>query len=166
MTETTPFSEDPLPGQEPQAKTPGSAEPDHNTESAAGEELHDPDLKPLASEGHSNPDALTTVHSTELQDPDLQVAEPYTLPDPDLQPVLAAEPKEMDTTAQAEIDSTGKDLSNWPLHLAHLAQVGLVDADQWDEQIKPRIDQLHEDIDQVNEQLDELELAKRKTKKS
>ena len=43
---------------------------------------------------------------------------------------------------------------------------GLVAADQWEEQIKPRIDQLHSDIDLVNEQLDQLDKAKRKIKKS
>jgi hypothetical protein len=47
-----------------------------------------------------------------------------------------------------------------------LTQVGLVAADQWEEQIKPRIDQLHSDIDLVNEQLDHLDKAKRTIKKS
>jgi hypothetical protein len=60
----------------------------------------------------------------------------------------------------------GANLSNVDPHLAHLTQVGLVAADQWEEQIKPRIDQLHSDIDLVNEQLDHLDKAKRTIKKS
>jgi hypothetical protein len=45
-------------------------------------------------------------------------------------------------------------------HLAHLTQVGLTDSDTWEEQIKPRIDHLHEQIDDVNVQLDHLTTRK------
>jgi hypothetical protein len=46
--------------------------------------------------------------------------------------------------------------------LTHLTQVGLVSADQWEEQIQPRLAQLHEDIAQVHTQLDVLERQKPK----
>ena len=45
-------------------------------------------------------------------------------------------------------------------HLAHLAQVGLTDSDTWEEQIKPRIEHLHEQIDEVNVRLDHLTTRK------
>jgi hypothetical protein len=45
-------------------------------------------------------------------------------------------------------------------HLAHLAQVGLTDSDTWEEQIKPRIEHLHEQIDDVNVRLDHLTTRK------
>jgi hypothetical protein len=76
-----------------------------------------------------------------------------------------------DSPAQAvetpvEPETAAPDLSHWDPHLAHLAQVGLTSADHWEEQIKPRIDQLNQDITHVNEQLDDLEKAKSKPKKS
>lgn len=166
MSTQPPFSDDPLPGMEPQANTPGAAKigPEERLEQAA-EGLHDPQLQTVGSYGRSDPASLAAMPSSDLLDPDLHLAAEVVLPPPDLQ--TTPQDSSVQTPLVKVLDKPpSKDFSNWDPHLAHLAQVGLVDADQWEEHIKPRIDQLHEDIDQINEQLDDLDKAKRTTKKS
>jgi hypothetical protein len=166
MSQEPPFSDDPLPGLEPQAKTPGAAvspgeaEPGHD-EAA----LHDPDLKPQSSYGRSDPASLAALQSNELADPSLHAADAHALAAPDINPSPGRGLVDFMQKPPAA-KPAGPDFSNWDPHLAHLAQVGLIAADHWEEQFKPRIDQLHDDITQVNEQLDDLEKAKRTFKKS
>lgn len=166
MSQEPPFSDDPLPGLAPQAKTPGAALPTGSEEpSHDAEALHDPDLQPQSSYGRSDPASLAAVQTQELADPTLQAADVHALPAPDSQPNPGHSPAEV-TQKPPAAKPAGPDFSNWDPHLAHLAQVGLIAADHWEEQFKPRIDQLHDDITQVNDQLDDLEKAKRTFKKS
>ena len=163
MSQQTPFSDEPLPGMEPQAKLPEASEAAPAPASGSeAQQLHDPDLQPAGSYGRSDPASLAALPSLELQDPDLQAAHPAPLANPSLATFVQAPLP----AVTPQVKPSGTDFSNWDPHLAQLAQVGLAAADLWDEQFKPRIDQLHEDIDQVNEQLDDLESAQRKTKKS
>ena len=168
MSQDTPFSDEPLPGLEPQVKAPEAAgeatpSPEQRTEA---EELHDPDLHQVGSYGRTDPASLAALPSLELKNPDLQAAEHADVPTPSLTAFAESSAPKPASIAAPEVGTSVTDFSNWDPHLAQLAQVGLVAADQWEEQIKPRIDQLHEDIDQINEQLDDLESAQRKTKKS
>jgi hypothetical protein len=45
-------------------------------------------------------------------------------------------------------------------HLAHLAQVGLTNSDTWNEEIKPRIENLQGQILEINDRLDHLTTRK------
>jgi hypothetical protein len=167
MSQDTPFSDEPLPGMEPQAKLPEASElapvPAPVSED---QQLHDPNLQPAGSYGRSDPASLAALPSLELKDPALHAAEHAELPKSSLTAFAESTAPKPAPNAAPEVGPSVTDFSNWDPHLAQLAQVGLVAADQWEEQIKPRIDQLHEDIDQINEQLDDLENAQRKTKKS
>lgn len=170
MIEPTHISDDPLPPADP-------AEPLAKPVAALlvvpqeDNKLHleDPNLVPVSSYGRTDPASLTATQSHDLPDPSLEVATSAALANPSLtkfvpdgEGVLADRiPESAPHTASA-----AEDFSKWDPHLAHLAQVGLTSADHWDEQIKPRIDQLQEDITQVNQQLDDLEKAKPKPKKS
>lgn len=179
MSPSTHISDDPLPPADPVAPL----EPAHGAEALAPHEEHpapleDPDMSPASSYGRTDPASLAALQSTELADPSLQAETAAELGEPDLNQASQAELGHVSLTAfspgqgpadaaeQPEKPDAGQDFSNWDPHLAHLAQVGLTSADHWEEQIKPRIDQLQEDITQVNEQLDDLEKAKPKPKKS
>jgi len=139
----------------------GGAAHEHHHE--VDEPLHDPDLHADSSYGHSDPASLAALPSLDLHNPDLspevQPSPPLpALSVPDLAP-LAVEATPFSTPIEGpspRFDSL----------LAHLTQVGLIDTDTWEEQMKPRIDQLHVDIKDVHVQLDGLEMAHRKTKKS
>jgi hypothetical protein len=167
MSQDPPFSDDPLPGLEPQAKTPGAATGASDDAAPAWEEasLHDPDLKPQSSYGRSDPASMAAVQTAELAHPELRQAQTDALGAPDLRPSPGHSLQDFSQATPGPAPA-GANLSNVDPHLAHLTQVGLVAADQWEEQIKPRIEQLHSDIDLVNEQLDQLDKAKRKIKKS
>jgi hypothetical protein len=138
--------------------------------------LEEAKLQPESTYGHTDPASLAAVQSHELPDASMQALAAQDIDNPRLvQWTEGARLSQADARPgvppgrQSEGATTffkSKDFSNWDPHLAHLAQVGLTPADHWDEQFKPRIDQLHEDITQVNEQLDDLEKAKPKTKKS
>lgn len=139
----------------------GGAAHEHHLE--VDEPLHDPDLHPVSSYGHSDPASIAALPSLDLHNPDLgpevQPSPPLpALSVPDLSPsVVEATPPSSPIEGQApRFDSL----------LAHLTQVGLIDTDTWEEQMKPRIDQLHVDIKEVHVQLDGLEKTHRKTKKS
>ena len=94
-------------------------------------DLHDPELIPAEKTELHQP--IWGEPASPTVQPDMAVAEPQTQepPKPSLPPVLA-----------------------------HLAQVGMTSADHWEEQIQPRLQQLHEDIAQVHTQLDMLERQK------
>jgi hypothetical protein len=166
MSQEPPFSDDPLPGLEPQAKTPGAAvSPDNPAPGHDEEALQDPALTRQSSYGRSDPASLAAVQSQALADPALHAADAHALAAPDLQPKPGFSLVDMAMPAAAPAP-VAPDFSHWDPHLAHLAQVGLIAADHWEEQFKPRIDQLHDDITQVNDQLDDLEKATRTFKKS
>jgi hypothetical protein len=143
----------------------GGAAHEHHHE--VDEPLHDPDLHAVSSYGHSDPASIAALPSLDLHNPDLgpevQPSPPLPalsvpVPVPDLAPLVveAAPPSTPIEGQPPRFDSL----------LAHLTQVGLIDTDTWEEQMKPRIDQLHVDIKDVHVQLDGLEMAHRKTKKS
>ena len=167
MSQDPPFSDDPLPGLEPQAKTPGAATGASDDAAPAWEEasLHDPDLKPQSSYGRSDPASMAAVQTAELAHPELRQAQTDALGAPDLRPSPGQSLRDF-SQATPRPAPAGANLSNVDPHLAHLTQVGLIDTDTWEEQMKPRIDQLHVDIKDVHVQLDGLEMAHRKTKKS
>jgi hypothetical protein len=170
MSQPTHISDDPLPPADPVEPLPQVQADSHASPPAHDSStLDNPDLSPASSYGRTDPASLAAVQSHDLADPSLNPAANTELSDPTLtrfEPgaqAVTADPTPADNLPN---ESTDADFSNWDPHLAHLAQVGLTPADHWDEQIKPRIDQLHEDITQVNEQLDDLEKAKPKPKKS
>ncbi len=172
------ISDEPLPPADPVApseQVPLGTPEAHDMPMA--EHLEDPKLHPESSYGRTDPASLAALQSHELPDASMQVQEGQELDNPSLSHFMGdeglAQPQpgaqvlpENQAEGTSETPIKSNDFSNWDPHLAHLAQVGLTSADHWDEQIKPRIDQLHEDITQVNEQLDDLEKAKPKTKKS
>ena len=110
----------------------------------------------VSSYGHSDPASLAAQGLGELRHAQLGPVQTHELAEAELassdteQPVLA-EP--------ALTPSHSEGLVLQP-HLAHLAQVGLTDSDTWEEQIKPRIEHLHEQIDEVNVRLDHLTTRK------
>lgn len=168
MSQSTNISDDPLPPADPVAPLTGTEAPEqHAHEAALKPHLEEPHLSPAGSYGHTDPASLAAVQSHELADPSLNAAENTELEAPTLTTYtpgegVASSPAEAEI--QSKIPVVSADFFNWDPHLAHLAQVGLTSADQWEEQIKPRIDQLHADIDEVNVQLDDLEKAKPKPK--
>ncbi len=139
----------------------GGAGHEHHHE--VDEPLHDPDLHPVSSYGHSDPASIAALPSLDLQTPDLR---------PEVQPSLPLPALSTPDLAPLAVESTPPSSPNevqpprFDSLLAHLTQVGLIDTDTWEEQMKPRIDQLHVDIKDVHVQLDGLEKAHRKTKKS
>ena len=168
MSQPTNISDDPLPPADPVSPLEDAGMSEHHAHEDVNKlHLEDPHLGPAGSYGHTDPASLAAVQNHELADPSLDLAENTERQAPELATFIPGEGVaspllESDTEPQSPDKST--DFSNWDPHLAHLAQVGLTSADHWDEQIKPRIDQLHDDITQVNEQLDDLEKAKPKPK--
>ena len=139
----------------------GGAAHEHHHE--VDEPLHDPDLHAVSSYGHSDQASLAALPSLDLHNPDLS---PEVQPSPPL-PALSV-PDLAPLAVEATPSSTPIEgpSPRFDSLLAHLTQVGLIDTDTWEEQMKPRIDQLHVDIKDVHVQLDGLEMAHRKTKKS
>ncbi len=170
MSPTTPITDDPLPAADPveplNEKASDTPESHHEDKPS---HLSTPHLEPASSYGRTDPASLMAVQSHDLQDPTLNPATTDALVDPSLTRFMpGAEGVRSDQPAETSVEpeTAAPDLSHWDPHLAHLAQVGLTSADHWEEQIKPRIDQLNQDITHVNEQLDDLEKAKPKPKKS
>lgn len=171
MSQPSQISDDPLPDADPveplekaEAVVPESHHDDNKLH------LEDPHFGPVSSYGQTDPASLAAVQTHDLPDPSLNPVKTEELTDPHLTKFtpggegLAADPPTAAPETPVESAPAGADFSNWDPHLAHLAQVGLTPADHWEEQIKPRIDQLHQDITQVNEQLDDLDKAKPKPK--
>jgi len=111
--------------------------------------------------GHDDPASLAGSIKLDLHNPELAHADQPTLDQP-----IWGQPEPIVSPAAAAPTSTGgataPSWSQLPPVLAHLAQVGLTSSDQWEEQIQPRLQQLHEDIAQVHAQLDVLERQKPK----
>jgi len=120
----------------------------------------EPSSESRSSYGNSDPATLAAAGSGPLLDPELGAPTDQTLLEATLVavdfPVVAlteiAEPASSD-----QVQPDGLVLQP---HLAHLTQVGLTDSDIWEEQIKPRIEHLHEQIDEVNVRLDHLTTRK------
>jgi hypothetical protein len=108
------------------------------------------------SYGQSDPASLAAAGSGELQHAQLGPAQNHELAQAGL---VSSETEQPAKSEQAQTPSPTEGLVLQP-HLAHLAQVGLTDSDTWQEQIKPRIEHLHEQIDDVNVRLDHLTTRK------
>jgi hypothetical protein len=170
MSQPTHITDEPLPDADPVLPKETASTQDAETHDQSNKlHLENPDMAHASSYGRTDPASLAAVQSHELSDPSLEAAAATELAAPELtvfKPGEGIQVPVADVESRPEKPLPASDFSNWDPHLAHLAQVGLTSADHWDEQIKPRIDQLHEDITQVNEQLDDLEKAKPKPKKS
>ena len=110
----------------------------------------------VSSYGQSDPASLAAQGSGELRDPQLGPVQTRALAEAELVSSDTEQPTSAEPT-QTPSSSEGQVLQP---HLAHLAQVGLTDSDTWEEQIKPRIEHLHEQIDEVNVRLDHLTTRK------
>ena len=161
MSEKPAISDEPLPDGELVVAVPGTAPAE---QPAGHSDLHDhlplPQLsKPTGAYGHTDAASLAAGISLDLHDPDLKEADKDTLNQPIWSQSGAQETGGAAVTGDAPASSSW---SQMPPVLAHLAQVGLTSADQWEEQIQPRLQQLHEEIAQVHAQLDVLERRKPK----
>jgi hypothetical protein len=120
----------------------------------------EPPSEPQSSYGHSDPATLVAAGSGPLLNPELGAPTEQTLSEATLVAVdspVAAQIDPAEPAPSAQVQPQGLVLQP---HLAHLAQVGLTDSDTWEEQIKPRIEHLHEQIDEVNVRLDHLTTRK------
>ena len=161
MSEKPAISDEPLPDGEMVAALPASAPAEHPGPHAdLHEQLPAAHMdKPAGGYGHTDPASLAAGISLDLHDPELKEADKDTLN----QPIWSQSGTQAtDGAAETGDAPTSSSWSQMPPVLAHLAQVGLTSADQWEEQIQPRLQQLHEDIAQVHAQLDVLERRKPK----
>lgn len=178
MSEKPAITDEPLPDAElvasetapddsPQQE-PGFVKSDTVPGGAAHADFHDhlpePHFGPVASGyGHNDPASMAGNIQIDLQAPQLEVAKKDGLNQP-----IWGQSQHSDTQTQQVQDTPaapatpGPTTTPQPAMLTHLTQVGLVSADQWEEQIQPRLAQLHEDIAQVHTQLDVLERQKPK----
>jgi hypothetical protein len=120
----------------------------------------EPSSDPQSSYGHSDPATLAAAGSGPLLDPELGAPTEQTLSEATLMAVDSPVVAQIDPAESAPSDQVQPDGLVLQPHLAHLAQVGLTDSDTWEEQIKPRIEHLHEQIDEVNVRLDHLTTRK------
>ena len=110
----------------------------------------------VSSYGQSDPATLAAQGSGELQHAQLGPVQTRALAEAE----LASSDTEQPTSAEPTLTPSSSEGQVLQPHLAHLAQVGLTDSDTWEEQIKPRIEHLHEQIDEVNVRLDHLTTRK------
>ena len=156
---TDEFPDEPEPEPEPEAEAPAqTGEALDEQPSALGDD--ESASEPRSSYGHSDPATLAAAGSGHLLDPELaapteQALSEATLVAIDDHPAVQTDSAEPAPSAPVQPDG----LMLQP-HLAHLTQVGLTDSDTWEEQIKPRIEHLHEQIDDVNVRLDHLTTRK------
>jgi hypothetical protein len=149
-------------------EAPGFVKTDTMPGGAAHADFHDhlpdPHFSPAGSGyGHNDPASMAGNIQIDLHAPHLEVAKKEGINQPiwgQSQPADAQAEKiqEMQSAPVTQDETT----TPKPGMVAHLTQVGLVSADQWEEQIQPRLAQLHEDIAQVHTQLDVLERQKPK----
>lgn len=161
MSEKPAISDEPLPDGELVVALPASVPAEHQGPHAdLHEQLPAAHMdKPAGGYGHTDPASLAAGISLDLHDPDLIEADKDTLNQPTW---TQSGTQATDGAAMTGDAPTSSSWSQMPPVLAHLAQVGLTSADQWEEQIQPRLQQLHEDIAQVHAQLDVLERRKPK----
>jgi hypothetical protein len=155
---TDEFPDEPEP--EPEADPPAqTGEALDEQPSALGD--YESALEPRSSYGHSDPASLAAAGSGHLLDPELAAPTQQALSEANLvaivAPPAAVQTDSAEPTQSAPVQPDGLMLQP---HLAHLTQVGLTDSDTWEEQIKPRIEHLHEQIDDVNVRLDHLTTRK------
>jgi len=148
---TDEFPDEPEP--EPEAQPEPELEPEPEPEP-------EPSSEPQSSYGHSDPATLAAAGSGPLLNPELGAPTEQTLPEATLVAVDSPVAAQIDPAESAPSDQLLPDGLVLQPHLAHLAQVGLTDSDTWEEQIKPRIEHLHEQIDEVNVRLDHLTTSK------
>ena len=110
----------------------------------------------VSSYGQSDPASLAAQGSGELRDPQLGPVQTRELAEAE----LASSDTDQPTSSEPALTPSSSEEQVLQPHLAHLAQVGLTDSDTWEEQIKPRIEYLHEQIDEVNVRLDHLTTRK------
>ena len=158
-TDEFPDEPEPEPEPEPEADLPaqtGEALEELPSASGNGESAS----QPLSSYGHSDPATLAAAGSGPLLSPELGAPTEQTLSEATLAAIdspAVAKTDPAEPAPSAQVLPEGLVLQP---HLAHLAQVGLTDSDTWEEQIKPRIEHLHEQIDDVNVRLDHLTTRK------
>jgi len=154
---TDEFPDEPEP--EPEADPPAqTGEALDEQPSALGD--YESALEPRSSYGHSDPTSLAAAGSGHLLDPELAAPTEQALSEATLVAIVdhpAVQTDSAEPAPSALVQPEGLTLQP---HLAHLTQVGLTDSDTWDEQIKPRIEHLHEQIDDVNVRLDHLTTRK------
>lgn len=118
-------------------------------------------VEPQSSYGLSDPASLAAVGTGKLHDPDLAVQAAQDIAQANLGSPSGPEVAHLALVPSpallASQLSLGKVLQP---HLAHLAQVGLTNSDTWDEQIKPRIENLQGQILEINDRLDHLTTRK------
>ena len=120
----------------------------------------EPSSESRSSYGNSDPATLAAAGSGPLLDPELGAPTEQTLSEATLVAVDSPVAAQIDPAESAPSDQVQPDGLVLQPHLAHLTQVGLTDSDTWEEQIKPRIEHLHEQIDEVNVRLDHLTTRK------
>ena len=139
---------------------PSASSTDEFPDETEPEPEPEPSSESRSSYGNSDPATLAAAGSAPLLDPELGAPTDQTLLEATLVavdfPVVAL----TETAEPASSDQVQPDGLVLQPHLAHLTQVGLTDSDIWEEQIKPRIEHLHEQIDEVNVRLDHLTTRK------
>ena len=154
-TDEFPDEPEPEPEADPPAQTDEALD---ELPSALGD--YESALEPRSSYGHSDPASLAAAGSGHLLDPELAGPTEQTLSEATLVAIVdhpAVQTDSAEPAPSALVQPEGLMLQP---HLAHLTQVGLTESDTWDEQIKPRIEHLHEQIDDVNVRLDHLTTRK------
>jgi len=156
---TDEYPDEPEPEPEPEDQTQVQTDEALDDQpSASGD--HESASQPRSSYGHSDPATLASAGSGPLQNPELGAPTEQTLSEASLVAIDSSAAAKTDPAEPAPSDQVQPEGLVLQLHLAHLAQVGLTDSDTWEEQIKPRIEHLHEQIDDVNVRLDHLTTRK------
>jgi hypothetical protein len=158
---TDEYPDEPEPEPEPEPEDQTQVQTDEALDdqpSASGD--HESASLPRSSYGHSDPATLASAGSGPLQNPELGAPTEQTLSEASLVAIDSSAAAKTDPAEPAPSDQVQPEGLVLQLHLAHLAQVGLTDSDTWEEQIKPRIEHLHEQIDDVNVRLDHLTTRK------
>jgi len=156
---TDEYPDEPEPEPEPEDQTQVQTDEALDDQpSASGD--HESASQPRSSYGHSDPATLASAGSGPLQNPELGAPTEQTLSEASLVAIDSSAAAKTDPAESAPSDQVQPEGLVLQLHLAHLAQVGLTDSDTWEEQIKPRIEHLHEQIDDVNVRLDHLTTRK------
>ena len=154
-TDEFPDEPEPEPEADPPAQTDEALD---ELPSALGD--YESALEPRSSYGHSDPASLAAAGSGHLLDPELAGPTEQTLSEATLVAIVDHPAVQTDSAEPAPSALVQPEGLMMQPHLAHLTQVGLTDSDTWDEQIKPRIEHLHEQIDDVNVRLDHLTTRK------
>jgi hypothetical protein len=118
-------------------------------------------VEPQSSYGLSDPASLAAAGTGELKDPDLAVQAAHDIAQANLDSPAGAQAARLALVPSP--DRLGLQMSLGKVlqpHLAHLAQVGLTNSDTWDEQMKPRIENLQGQILEINDRLDHLTARK------